>query len=158
MLPEEILQLIGKKGENRIFEVEKGAIWRFADAAGDPNPLYRDEEYAKNSRYQAIIAPPGFFGWPTRWTNPALPASAISGEVMVALAQAGYKGILDGGIDYEFFRPVRAGDTLTASSVVKNISERSSGQGKAAFVVIETTFTNQGGDSVAKVRQTSVHQ
>ena len=61
MLPEEVTKLIGKAGEVRVFQVEKGAIERFADAADDQNPLYYDEEYARNSRYGSIIAPPGFF-------------------------------------------------------------------------------------------------
>ena len=43
-------------------EVEKGAIKKYADAVDDHNPLYWDDEYAKNSRYGSIIAPPGFFG------------------------------------------------------------------------------------------------
>ncbi len=157
MLPEEITKLIGKGGDARIFEVEKGAIRRFADAVDDQNPLYQDEEYARNSRYRSIIAPPGFFGWPTKWTNKALPSSAISSELIVALEKAGYSGIIDGGIEYEFFHPVRAGDTLVASSVIKHISEREGRKGKAAFVITETTYTNQNGDLVAKVRQASVH-
>ena len=65
MLPEEITKFIGEAGDTRTLEVEKGAIRRFADAVDDPDPLYYDEEYARNSRYGSMIAPPGFFGWPT---------------------------------------------------------------------------------------------
>ncbi len=56
MLSEEVKEFIGKGGEARVFEVEKGAIRRFADAVDDPNPLFRDDEHARNSQYGAIIA------------------------------------------------------------------------------------------------------
>jgi len=103
MLPEEVTQFIGKSTDVRVFEVEKGAIRRFADAVDDPNPLYWDEEYARNSRYGSIITPPGFFGWPTRQPRgSALTEESMAGLSM-ALAQAGYPRVLDGGIEYEFF-------------------------------------------------------
>ena len=40
MLPEEIKKLIGTSGSVKFYEVEKGAIRRFADAVDDANPLY----------------------------------------------------------------------------------------------------------------------
>ena len=157
MLPEEVTKLIGKLEEIVVMEVEKGAIRRFADAVDDPNPLYRDDEYASNSRYGSIIAPPGFFGWPTKSVKEEAPSSGVTGELIPkrlidALVKAGYTRVIDGGIDYEFFKPVRAGDILTASLKVTSVSERKS----TAFAVFETTFTNQNGDLVAKVRQIGI--
>ncbi len=35
-------------------------IRRFGDVIGDYNPLWRDEEYAKESRFGMITAPPTF--------------------------------------------------------------------------------------------------
>jgi hypothetical protein len=35
----------------------KDAIRHFCDGIGDPNPLFRDEEYAKKTRYGSIVAP-----------------------------------------------------------------------------------------------------
>jgi acyl dehydratase len=34
----------------------KDAIRHFANGLGDPNPLWRDEDYAKNSHYGGLIA------------------------------------------------------------------------------------------------------
>ena len=63
--PESLAELksrIGKpkpiRGWNR--EATKDAIWHFAEALGDDNPLWTDEEYASKSRYGRIIAPPTF--------------------------------------------------------------------------------------------------
>ena len=158
MLPDEVKEFIGKATDVRIFEVEKGAIRRFADAVDDPNPLYRDDEYARESRYGSIIAPPGFFGWPSRQPRGAALATESRAGLMVALVEAGYARVLDGGMEYEFFAPIRAGDTLAASAVIKNIREREGSTGAMAFVITETTYTNQNGDVVARARSTSIHR
>ena len=158
MLPEEVTQFVGKGGEVRVFEVEKGAIGRFADAVDDPNSLYRDEEYARNSRYGSIIAPPGFFGWPARQSRGAALTDGPNAELSVALSNAGYSRLLDGGIEYEFLCPIRAGDTLAASSIIKDIRERGGSSGKMVFVRIETTYVNQNGDTAAKALSTLIHR
>ena len=53
-------------------EATRMAILKFADGIGDTNPLWRDLEYGKKSRYQTITAPPSWilsvlaglqFGW-----------------------------------------------------------------------------------------------
>ena len=160
MLPEEVTNFVGKAEGIRIFEVEKGAIRRYTDAVDDQNLLYRDEEYAGNSSYGSIIAPPGFFGWPTKWakgsTFPVFSEAML--KLIAGLAKAGYRQVIDGATDYEFFWPVRAGDTLAASSVIKDVTERKDRTGNAVFVIIETTFTNQSSDLVAKVRQIFVNR
>ena len=154
MLPEEVTKFIGTGGAGGTSEVEKGAIARYAEAVGDPNPLYWDEEYAKNSKYGSIIAPPGFFGWPVRRARGSAEAAPPQGP---NLAKAGYGRVLDGGMEYEFINPIRAGDVLSSSSIIKDIMEREGRTGKMAFVIRETTYTNQKGEVVAKTRGTSIH-
>lgn len=63
--------IIGSSSESETFEIEKGAIRRFAEAVGDDNPLYTDEAFAKECGYRSIIAPPTF---PTtiRVMNPSI--------------------------------------------------------------------------------------
>ncbi len=166
MLPKEVAELIGQSLGTRIFEVEKGAIRKFADAVDDRNPLYWDEEYARNSRYGLIIAPPGFFGWPIRWVRGSTfimfpssdePVGAIV-DSRAVLVEAGYGRVLDGGIDYEFFATIRAGDTLTAASKIESIVEREGRSGKMIFVYTETTYTNQNGELVTRARASSIHR
>ena len=158
MIPEEVTNLLGKKGDLMIMEVEKGAIKRYADAVGDYNPLYWDDEYAKNSRYGSTIAPPGFFGWPTRCTGVfvTFPESLVQ-EATATLTQAGYSRALYGGTDYEFLHPIRTGDTLEATPRISNISEKEGKAGNLIFVSVETTYTNQTGDLVAKQRHNFIH-
>ena len=161
MLSEEASKLIGKAEDVSVFEVEKETIRRFADAVGDQNPLYLDEECARNSRYGSIIAPPGFISspWFSRPKSGA-PSSDVGGELRTALVKAGYTNpsLIDAGIEYEFLRPVRAGDTIVFTSMVKEIIEREGKIGKMTFVITETTYTNQNGDLVAKARGTLIQR
>lgn len=158
MTLEELTKFKGKAGDIVTMEVEKGAIKKYADAVGDRNPLYWDEEYARNSRYGSIIAPPGFFGWPTTWAQAVIPVSKLMEEVGDAAAQAGCGRVLNGGIEFEFFCPIHAGDTLAAAQRIADISVREGKTGKLVIVVYETTYTNQKGDLVAKASQTAIHR
>ena len=148
---DELRGLIGIMTEPVINEVEKGAIRRYAEAVGDPNPLYCDVEYARNSKYGELICPPGFFGWPMKASTGAVEVMA---PVFSALFKAGLVRILDGGVAYEFFLPLRAGDTLTWYARFADVREREGKTGKMVFLTFETTYINQRGDLVAKSRNT----
>ena len=151
MIPEEAKQYVGKIDPPHVREVEKGAIRRYADAVGDDNPLYHDEEYAKKSRYGSIIAPPGFFGWATG------EISASSGiGLMGAVINAGFYRILDAGMTYEFFLPVRAGDTLVASPKISEVTEKEGKSGTMIISHFEVSYLNQNGDLVARAYQTII--
>ncbi|MDD5095852.1 MAG: MaoC family dehydratase N-terminal domain-containing protein [Dehalococcoidia bacterium] len=156
MASENIKKLVGKAGELRLFEVEKGAIKRFADAVGETNLLYWDDDYARNSRYGSIIAPPGFFGWPTKWTGVMPFRDSLQQDVVDVMASEGYTRILDAGIEYEFYRPVRAGDVLAALPKVVSIEEKAAKAGSMFVASIDTTFTNQHGDLIAKQRKNMI--
>lgn len=152
---EEVIQkYLGKTSEPVIHHVERGAISRYCDAIGDSNPLYINDEYARQAKYGSVISPPCFFGLPAiaGW---GLPKFVF--EVPEAFREAGLPNGLDGGIDYDFFFPVRAGDILVAWSRVADISLRESKEGaKRIFIVVETTYTNQNGACVAKSRHTLI--
>ena len=152
MLPEEIKKLVGTSGKVQFYEVEKGAIRRFADAVDDANPLYYDEKYARNSKYGSVIAPPGFFGWPLKQIRNSPLAIDIPPELESAFAQAGYplSLVLDGGIEYEFFLPVRAGDVLSAITTIRSLRERSAEAGTIIVAFLDTIYHNQAGALVAK--------
>ncbi len=72
------------------------------------------------------------------------------------LARAGFPVMLDGGIAYEFFIPVRAGDILASYLKIADIIERAGSTGSMLLVTLETTYINQNGDIVAKSRSTLI--
>ncbi len=148
-------KFLGKADDPEVYEVEKGSAKRYAIAVDDPNPLYLDEEAARSSKYGAIVAPPGFFGWPVKQPSPRFPK--IIQDIMDALAEAGFPDILDGGSDYEFLQPNRAGDIIVYSRKVADMFSRGGTSGrKMAFFIVEGTFTNQNGHLVCKQRQTLI--
>jgi len=151
MVPDSLKQYIGKVDPPHLREVEKGAIRRYADAVGDDNPLYYDEEYARKSRYGCIIAPPGFFGWAKKTISSSEGLVGLIG----AMIEAGYAGILDGGMAYDFYLPVRVGDTLVVSPKVADITLKE-GKTKMMILRFEASYTNQNGDLVAKSYQTLI--
>lgn len=155
MLPEEITQFVGRGGGVRVMHIEKGAIRRFAESVGNTNPLYWDEDYARNSKYGSIITVPGFYGWPVKGANdPGF--EDYSGELNAVLAKNGINKVLNGGTEFEYFAPVRAGDTLSSTSKIAEIIEREGRAGNLIFVITETTYLNQHGELVAKSRGTGI--
>jgi acyl dehydratase len=156
MIPEEAKQFIGRTDPPIIRHVEKGAIRRYAEAVGNDNPLHYDEEYARKTKYGSIIAPPGFWGWPTKTPSSSTGLAEIVGELQAALARGGFPRILDGGISYDFFLPVRAGDIIVASPKVTGLSEKEGKSGAMIICNFETTYVNQNGDLVAKSYQTFI--
>ena len=152
MVPDEVKKFIGKQYAPHIRLAEEGAIKRYAEAVGDDNPLYLDEEFARREGHSTVIAPPGFFGWPKKG---AVVPQAIM-EVRAAITKAGYPRFLDGGISFDFYLPIHAGDMLVAGMKVKDIYDRESKGSTMIFSVFETTYTNQNGDVVARGYHTLV--
>ena len=64
---------------------------------------------------------------------------------------------LHGEQEYEFFKPVHAGDVLTAVSRIADLYEKPGKRGGTmTFCVTETDFTNQRGELVARSRQVGI--
>ena len=150
LITDEMRKVIGVTLDTIIFKVEEGAIQRYAQAIGDPNPLYNDPDFAKKTKYGRLLAPPGFTGW-------AVKAERPRDKLFQSLAKAGAPTrLLDGGIEFEFIEPIGAGDVLTATNKIVNITERQTRLGKTMFTTLENTFVNQKGDVVLKSRSTAI--
>ena len=77
LVTDEIRSWIGRETPPWTLEVSRLDIKRFAVATDDLNPLYMDEERAKQSRYGDLIAPPLFYMAPL--TDP-VPESALRAD------------------------------------------------------------------------------
>ncbi len=136
-------QQIGKVTESRTHEVERGAIRRFADAIGDPNPLFNSEHDARTSRFGGMIAPPTF----CRSLGMAIP------DIKLDMPTA--RG-LDGGSDWEYLVPIRPGDRITVQSKLVDLREAAGRLGPMVFTTVETTYTNQFGEVCVIQRSTGI--
>lgn len=134
---DEIKSMIGIETEPVVIEIEKGMIKRLADAIEDPNPLWQDEEYAGKSKYGQIIAPPGF-----------LHTAMMIGK-KPEFPQLASMSTLDGGGDWQYFVPIKAGDRITFTSKLTGVRLREGKMGETVFLSIEMTWRNQEGEMVA---------
>ena len=131
------------ESEPVVYEVERGAVLKFAEAIGDPNPVYRDDKAARQSGHRATIAPPTFL------------RSLISGPAREPFPDP-FPNALDGGSEYRFFEPVRVGDTITVTRALVQIFERQGRLGTMLFKIAETRYRNQLGELVATQRTTGI--
>jgi acyl dehydratase len=125
------------------YDVEKGAVVKFAQAIGDTNPLFQDEPAARNGPYGGIVAPPTFL------------RSLIAGEPKEEFPRP-FPNNLDGGSEYEFFEPIRAGDRITVTKAIVDLSERQGRLGTMLFTTAETRYVNQLGQLAATQRTTGI--
>ncbi|MGA2158431.1 MAG: MaoC family dehydratase N-terminal domain-containing protein [Dehalococcoidia bacterium] len=147
VVPESLKKMVGQTEEPIVFKVEEGAIQRYARAVGDTNPLYNDVEHAARSRWGRLLAPPAFAGWPVK--SDGFDMIKFVEKLIKAGAPA---GLLDGGVDYEFFSTVAAGDTLIAVTKIESIEGRETKLGPTMITTVETMFTNQGGGKAFVMR------
>jgi len=142
VMTDQVRAAIGKEFGPFIYEVEKGAVRRVADAIGDPNPLWEDEEYGRRSRYGTIIASPTFL-FTVRFDEVT---------VQIEELKCPLKNVLNGGSEIEYFQPIRPGDVITVKAKLTDVQERSGKSGKMLFFPIDLTYENQRGALVAKHR------
>jgi acyl dehydratase len=141
---EEATKQIGKAGEARTIEVERGAIRRFAEAIGDPNPAFNSESEARQAHFGGMIAPPTF----CRSLSAAIP------DVKLDMGES-FRG-LDGGSDWEYFEPIRPGDRITVQTKIADLRESAGRLGAMVFITTETSYTNQFGTVCAIQRSTAI--
>ncbi len=136
---------IGTTGDPVTFEIEKGAIRRYAEAVEDPNPLWVDETLAKQAGYEGIVAPPVF-----------LHAVAILARQETEPFTSPLANLLNGGQEFEYLATVSPGDTITATCRLADLVEKDGRLGQMLFVVYEIICENQRGQTVARVVQTAI--
>jgi hypothetical protein len=110
--------LIGQFSDAFVVEVEKGAIRKFADAIGDPNPLHRDESYAKSLGYASVVAPPTF---PTCFRPPSEPPW---------FASLDRRRVVAGQTWFETMRPIVAGMRLTCRLHFAGVDDKEGSKGR----------------------------
>ena len=143
LITEELRSKIGIESEPEVYEIEKRMIRRFVLAIDDPNPLWQDEEYARQSRYGGIIAPPTFVL--------TIGFDELQKPVLKLIPSG---GILHGSTELECYQPVRAGDIISVTTKIANIRGRQDRKmGKMVFVTLDVTYKNQRQELVAKCQQ-----
>lgn len=159
VIPPEAKAMVGKRATPQTYEVTETAIRRFAQAIGDPNPLYVDEDYAKKTKWGGIIAPALFFFTfaydDTREFQLREDGRPVGTELDIPLPVSRTVG---GASAIEFGEPIRPGDIITATKKVADVYCKEGKTGPLYFTVIETAYTNQKGELVAREHATFIER
>lgn len=109
----------------------------WCNGIGDLNPLYREAEYGRTTRFASQVAHPLFpmaYGWigRTRWGLPGVHGFGA-------------------GNDWELYRVVRPGDRIGCVERVVGVEEKASKfSGRMVMQYVEATFLNQRDEIVAR--------
>ena len=145
---------------------------RFVQAIMDDDPIYWDAEAAKARDLDGPVAPPLYPGFAFR-REPGTPDPLDRAKGNPNFDGIGGGGgrrgglppvelplvrTLNGGVEAEFFALARHGDRVTSQTRYADIYERQGRTGHMVFIVTETTYTNQDGQVLAKIRNTSIRR
>ena len=121
---QEIKALIGKKKEEKL-EIDKSIIRAYCQSIGDRSPKWQD------------TAPPGL-----------LTTVLLSGSVIALSIPYPFKRGVAAGADWEFFKPIKAGDVITTVHEFADIQDKSSEKGPRVLIIFKSTHKNQKGELV----------
>jgi acyl dehydratase len=135
---------IGKKYEPALYAVGREKIKEYARAVGESNPVHLDVEAARAAGYADVVAPPMFA---VVYSAPSVGPPIFDQELELNFAM-----MVHGGQEFSWGPPVVAGDEITTTTSVKDISERD-GRG---YYVFESISTNQRGEQVCRGTWTNI--
>ncbi|HEV8555187.1 MAG TPA: MaoC family dehydratase N-terminal domain-containing protein [Actinophytocola sp.] len=127
-----------------VYEVSREKIKEFADAIGDPNPIYRDADAAQAAGHKDVIAPPTFVT--------IINLRAI--DVIIHDPELGldYGRMVHADQRFSHQRPVRAGDRLTVTAFVDDVATRLGND----FLGIRAEINSDDGELVCTARASLV--
>jgi len=155
---EELRSMIGR---SRVtvegMRIEAGKVAEFARAIGDDDPVYREEDDARDRGFDAVPAPLTFV------RTSAFPRYRPDGTAFDDHLLFGFdlgfdpRRRLHAEQEYEFERPLYVGDTLTGTTTLVDVFEREGeAGGEMTFATFETEFRNGDGALVVTERMTYV--
>ena len=102
---------------SEIYQVGREKIREFADAIGDPQPMYRDAAAAQAAGHPDVIAPPTF-------VMVLFNQYALEAVVRDPGLGLDYDRMVHGDMSFDYVRPVQAGDRLTVATFIDEIMAR----------------------------------
>jgi acyl dehydratase len=119
-------EAIGKVYPPTVYAVGREKIREFAAAVGETNPLHSDVDAARAAGYDDVVAPPMFA---VVYAGASLTPALFDPEVGIVFAM-----LVHGRQEFRWGRLVVAGDEITTTTTVKDISDRRG----LGFYVFET--------------------
>jgi acyl dehydratase len=137
-------QAVGKTYEPTLYAVGREKIKEYARAVGETNPVHLDEQAARAAGYADVVAPPMFA---VVYASPAVGPPIFDPEIEINFAM-----MVHGGQEFEWGPVVVAGDEISTTVSVKDISDRAG----LGYYVFESISTNQRGEQVCRGTWTQI--
>jgi len=169
-----MIGVTGEKVDASMGGIEREGLRRFTQAIMDPDPRYWDDEFAKTTRYGAVVAPPIYCTYLTSRMAPGEeddvtrafrenPESDGTGDIRLFRRGAlpkiptDLKRRLNAGNEIELFKYPTLGDKIYSQAKYANITERIDKEGKSMLIVTsEIAYTDQNGQRLCVIRQSSI--
>ncbi|HEY4098320.1 MAG TPA: MaoC family dehydratase N-terminal domain-containing protein [Baekduia sp.] len=118
-------------------------------------PLHHDADVAREQGYRDVVSPASMIrAWatPAYWRpgEPPTGTRALYAPVPASNIPAPGDRQFATGSKTTHVLPVHPGDRISGIAVLKSLTRKSISVGDGAFMVIETTFRNQHGETVAR--------
>jgi acyl dehydratase len=137
--------LIGARTPEHTVEVERGRLRFFAQATGQQDPVYSDLAAARAAGHRDLPVPPTFLF--------CLEMDTPDRGRFLAESGVDIRTVLHGGQAFDYHAQAYAGDTLTFSTVVKDVYVK---KGGALEFIVRATDVTRDGAAVATLTSTIV--
>jgi len=131
-------EAVGKSFPSTVYAVGREKVREYAHAVGETNPVHLDLEAARAAGHTDVVAPPMFC---VVYSSPAVAPALFDPEVGIDFAR-----MVHGGQQFEWGPLVIAGDEISTTVSVRDISERDG----RSFFVFESVSSNQRGEEVCR--------
>lgn len=122
------------------YVVSRAKIAEFAEAIGDPNPMYHDPDAARAAGYPDVIAPPTFLT--------IINLAAINEIVADPELGLDYSRMVHGDQSFSHARPAHAGDELALTTHIDEIFARAGND----FLTARAEIVDAAGELVCTTR------
>jgi hypothetical protein len=149
-LTDDMRAQIGKELPSWTYEITTTSVRAFARGVGYTDPVYFDVDAARLAGYRSLPGPPTYLGTPVFLPEQSSDTFSIPTRCEPRVNH-GLAGLLDGGVETEYFDQPCAGDTLVVQKKLIGLEVRESATlGTMLIATTETTFKNhESGATVA---------
>ncbi len=134
--------------------VSIGDIRRKLEVLGFDSPLHTDEACARAHGFRTVVSPCSMtrvWAMPPYWEpgQPRLGAEQLSTPIPATMVPGEGDTMIATQVRVDYLAPAYPGDRIVARAVLKSVVTKTTRVGPGAFLVVETTYTNQADEVIA---------
>lgn len=117
-------------------------------------PLHYDDDLARRHGYRAAVSPVTMaraWAMPAYWSpgEPRIGSEQLTTPLAAAAVPGEGDTMIATAVRTRYGAAVHPGDRISSSAVLRSVTQKRTRLGPGAFIVVETTYSNQDGETVA---------